>query len=211
MTEPGHQAAAGAGGGYRLPVSSVDREQVIRTLGVALAQGRLTEDEHAERVAQASASQSRAGLAALTADLPPGLLARPPKARDVRTGVCVIIAAASVVAAVLVWQPDNALAFLAFCLAAVALLVAPIITVGLMVDVRHQKRSGSHGADLGRGGGHRHDLSALIDQLPGQERDVLAPADDPAAPREPPRMRRAQELHVQVEGGPELAGTERGD
>jgi hypothetical protein len=54
----------------------------------------------------------------------------------------VIIAAASVVAAVLVWQPDDAPAFLAFCLAAVALLVAPVITVGLMVDVRHQKRSG---------------------------------------------------------------------
>jgi hypothetical protein len=142
MTEPGHEIAAGAGGGYRLPVSSVDREQVIRALGVALAQGRLTEDEHAERVAQASASQSRAGLAVLTADLPAGLLARPPKASDVRIGVCVIIAAASVVAAVLVWQPDDALAFLAFCLAAVALLVAPVITVGLMVDVRHQKRSG---------------------------------------------------------------------
>jgi Domain of unknown function (DUF1707) len=215
MTESGHELAAGAGGGYRPPASSVEREHVIRILGVALAQGRLTEDEHAERVAQASASQSRAGLAALTGDLPAGLLARPPKAGDVRTGVGVIIAAAGVVAAVLVWQPDNALAFLAFCLAAVALLVAPVITVGLMVDVRHQKRSGRqlppHGADLGRGGGHRHDLSALIDQLPGQERDVLAPADDPAAPGEPPRMRRAQELHVQVEGGPELAATERGD
>ena len=46
------------------------------------------------------------------------------------------------VAAVLLWQPDNALAFMAFVLAALTLLVAPVITVGLMLDVRHQKRSG---------------------------------------------------------------------
>ena len=137
--------AAEAGGG----------KAKILGLAVALAQGRLTEDEHAERVAQASASQSRAGLAALTADLPAGLLTRPPAASDVRTGACVIIAAASAIAAVLVWQPDNALAFLAFCLAAVALLVAPVITVGLKVDVRHQKRSGSQlppGPTPGTGG-----------------------------------------------------------
>jgi hypothetical protein len=142
MTEPGDEIAADAGGDYRLPVSSFDREQVIRTLRVALAQGRLTEDEHDARVAQASASQSRAELAALIADLPAGLLARPPAAGDVRTGVCVTIAAASVVAAILLWQPDNGLAFMAFVLAAVTLLVAPVITVGLMVDVRHQKRTG---------------------------------------------------------------------
>jgi hypothetical protein len=31
---------------------------------------------------------------------------------------------------------------MAFVFAAVTLIVAPVITVGLMVDVRHQKRSG---------------------------------------------------------------------
>ena len=147
MTEPGDEIAADAAGGYyRLPVSSIDREQVIRTLRVALAQGRLTEDEHDARAAQASASQSRDQLAALTADLPAdlpaGLLARPPTASYVRTGVCLTIAAAIVVAAVLLWQPDNGLAFMAFVLAALTLLVAPVITVGLMLDVRHQERSG---------------------------------------------------------------------
>jgi DUF1707 SHOCT-like domain len=147
MTEPGDEIAAdeiaaGAGGGYRLPVSSFDREQVIRTLGVALAQGRLTEDEHDARAAQASAVPSRAELAALTADLPAGLLAQPPTAIHVRTGVGLTIAAVIVVAVILLWQPDNALAFLMFCLAAVTVLVAPVITVGLIVDVRHQKRSG---------------------------------------------------------------------
>ena len=142
MTEPGEEIAAGAGGSYCLPVSSIDRGQVIRTLRVALDQGRLTEDEYDARAAQASASPYHAELAALTADLPAGLLVRPPTASHVRTGVCLIIAAASAVAVLLLWQPDNAPAFLAFCLAAVTLLVAPVITVGLIVDVRHQKRSG---------------------------------------------------------------------
>lgn len=142
MTEAGDEIAFDAAGGYRLPVSSVDREQVIRTLRVALTQGRLTEDEHDARAAQVSASQSRAELAALTADLPADLLAQPPTAGHVRTGVCLTIAAGIVVAAVLLWQPDNGLAFIAFALAALTLLVAPVITVGLMLDVRHQKRSG---------------------------------------------------------------------
>ena len=37
-------------------------------------------------------------------------------------------------------QPDNYLAFVAFLGAAATLIVAPVITVGLMFDVRHQKR-----------------------------------------------------------------------
>jgi Domain of unknown function (DUF1707) len=142
MTGPGDEAAAHAAGGYRLPVSSMDREPVIRALRVALAQGRLTEDELDARAAQASASQSRDELAALTADLPAGLLARQPKASYVRTGVCLSVAAAIVVAGFLLWQPDNALAFMAFVLAALTLPVAPVITGGLMLDVRHQRRSG---------------------------------------------------------------------
>ena len=129
-------------GAYRLPVTAVDRDLVIRTLKVALAQGRLTEDEYDARAAQASASQSRAELAALTADLPAGLLTVLPRASHVWTGVCLTMAAAIVVGAVLLWQPDNAGAFLAFILAAVTLLVAPVVTVGLVLDVRHQRRSG---------------------------------------------------------------------
>ena len=96
-------------------------------------------------MAQASASGSPAELAALTADLPVGRMdapARPPMANDVRVGVCVIIAAASVAAGILLWQPDDALAFMMFFVAAVTLLVTPIVTVGLIFDVRHQKRSG---------------------------------------------------------------------
>ena len=142
MTEPGDERTADSGGGDHLDVSYAYREWVIRTLRAALAQGRLTEDEHDARAAQASASRSRAELAALTADLPAGLLARPPMASDVRAGACVTIAAVGVVAGILLWWPDNVVAFLAFVLAAAAVIVAPVITVGLMVDVRHQKRSG---------------------------------------------------------------------
>jgi Domain of unknown function (DUF1707) len=150
ITEPGDEIAAGAGGGGHLPECHADREhreQAIRTLKAALVQGRLAEDEYDERMAQASASRSRAELAVLTADLPVGRMdapARPPTANEVRVGVCVIIAAASVAAAILLWRPDNALAFMIFFVAAVTLLVAPIVTVGLIVDVRHHKWSGRH-------------------------------------------------------------------
>jgi hypothetical protein len=129
MTEPGDEITA----------------QAIRTLKAALVQGRLTEDEYDERMAQASASRSRAELALLTADLPVGRMdapARPPTANDVRVAVCIIVAAASVTAAILWWQPDNGLAFMTFIVAAVTVLVAPIVTVGLIFDVRHQKRYG---------------------------------------------------------------------
>ena len=143
MTEPGNEMAADAVGGDRLPAC---REQVTRALKAALAQGRITEDEYDERMGQAAALRSRADLAALTADLPVGRMdapARPPTAKDVRIGVSVSIAAASVAAGILLWQPDNGLAFVAFLIAAVTLLVAPIITAGIMVDVWRQKRSGA--------------------------------------------------------------------
>jgi len=140
MTEPGSDLALEAGRDDLLPVY---RLQVNNTLKAALGQGRLTEDEYDERVGQAAASRSRAELAALIADLPVSRMntpARPPTSKDVRIGVGVIIAAAGVVAAIVLSSPDNGLAFMAFILAAVTLLVAPIVTVGMMVDVRRQKR-----------------------------------------------------------------------
>jgi hypothetical protein len=139
MTGPGHEIVAG---GNPLPVTYADRERVIRILKAALDQGRLTEDEHDERTAQASVSRSRAELAGLTADLPAGITAVPPSVRDVRIAVGVIIAAAGVLAAVLVTNPDNILAFMAALGAIATLIVVPVLTVGLIIDVRHQKRSG---------------------------------------------------------------------
>jgi DUF1707 SHOCT-like domain len=123
----------------------VARDQVIRILNAALAQGRLTEEERDERSALVPASRCWADLDALIADLPAGLANQPPKARDVKTGLGVSAAAASVLAAIMLWQPDNAMAFLLALLAAAVLVVAPVITVGLWADVRHQKRSGRQG------------------------------------------------------------------
>jgi hypothetical protein len=124
------------------PLSWHEREQVTGTLKAALAQGRLTVDEHDARAAQAAAVPSRAELAPLTADLPAGLTARLPTARDAWTGVCVSIAAVGVLAALLLWHPDNFLAFVTVLAAAATVLLAPPITVGLIVDARHQKHSG---------------------------------------------------------------------
>ena len=139
MTGPGHEIVAG---GNPLPVTYADRERVIRTLKAALEQGRLTEDEHHERTAKASVSRSGAELAGLTADLPAGITAVPPSVRDVRIAVGVIIAAAGVLAAILLTNPDNILVFLAALGAIATLILVPPITVGLIIDVRHQERPG---------------------------------------------------------------------
>jgi hypothetical protein len=62
----------------RLRVSDTDRDQVIDVLKAAFVQGRLAKDEFDLRVGQALASRTYADLAALTADLPPGLAAAQP-------------------------------------------------------------------------------------------------------------------------------------
>lgn len=64
----------------RLRASHADREQVISTLKAAFVQGRLAKDEFDLRAGQTFASRTYAELAAVTADLPPGLtVAQPPK------------------------------------------------------------------------------------------------------------------------------------
>ena len=143
MTEPGDEIAADAGALGRLRATQFDRVQVIGTLRAAFGQGRLTEDEYDARVGQASASQTHADLAVLIADIPAGsATARPPTANDARLGVCVVVVAASVLGLILWWQPDNGLAFMTAFLAAATVIVGAPVTVGLMVDARHQKRSG---------------------------------------------------------------------
>lgn len=131
-----------SGGQPLPPLSWYEREQVMRTLKAALAQGRLTEDEYDVRAAQATAARSSAELAALTVDLPGDLAARLPTARDAWTGVWVSIAAVGVVAAILLWQPDNFPAFALALLAAATVILAPPITAGLVIDARYQKRTG---------------------------------------------------------------------
>jgi hypothetical protein len=110
-------------------------------LGAARAQGRLTEEEHDERLAQVPASRCWADLDALVAGLPAGLAAQPPRSRDVQAGVWTSVVAATVFGAIVLWQPDNPLAFMLGLVALAVLIVAPVITVGLWADVRHQQRS----------------------------------------------------------------------
>ena len=119
---------------------AVARDQVIRILGAAREQGRLTDEEHDERSAMVPASRCWADLDTLIADLPAGLAAQLPKTRDVRTGVCVSAGAASVLAALVLLNPDDMLAFLLAMACLAVLVVAPVITVGLWADVRHQKK-----------------------------------------------------------------------
>lgn len=138
-TPPGDELAAGPADDDLYV--ALARGHVTNTLRAALAQGRLTTEEHDERVALAAATRSPAELAALTSDLPAGLTARLPAARDVWIGVGLILAAIGVVAAVVALQPDNALAFLAALGAAATILVAPGITVGVLIDVLHQRRA----------------------------------------------------------------------
>ena len=72
MTGPGHE------------IADADRERVIETLKVAFVQERLTMEELDARIGGALGARSGAELAVLTADLPGGLAAAPPPAREAR-------------------------------------------------------------------------------------------------------------------------------
>ena len=78
-TGPQDPAAAGRD---RLRAGQADRELVIGTLKTAFVHGQLTKHELGTRAGQALTGRTYAGLAALTADIPPGPpaagLARPP-------------------------------------------------------------------------------------------------------------------------------------
>jgi hypothetical protein len=88
-------------------VSHVDREHVVEVLKAAFVQGRLGKDEFDLRVGLALASRTVAELAALTADLPAGLIrtrqrrmpararARPPVGNGVKSGAAVVSAVAA--------------------------------------------------------------------------------------------------------------------
>ena len=79
MAGQGDEKAASAVGRGHLRASHADREQVIGTLKAAFIEGRLTKGELDVRVGQALASRTYGELAALTADLPPGPAAAPPR------------------------------------------------------------------------------------------------------------------------------------
>lgn len=67
------ESAAVAAGSGQLRASPAEREHAIDTLKVAYVQGRLARDEFDERIAQALGARTCSDLAAVSADLPPGL------------------------------------------------------------------------------------------------------------------------------------------
>ncbi len=155
MAGRGDGIAAEAGGRGHLRALHADREQVIGTLKAAFVQGMLAKDEFDRRVGQALASRTGAELAALTADIPAGLItAKPPtpaRAQGdqpvLRPGP-VIAAATAVYAGVwayeLLLSPHGGnnhsappLTFRGF----IVYLIILAICVGHMVALRRQKRS----------------------------------------------------------------------
>jgi len=73
----GIPGAAAGRGGFR--ASHADRDRAIDLLKAAFVQGRLTKDELDERLGQALAARTYGDLAALSADLHPGLAAAQPE------------------------------------------------------------------------------------------------------------------------------------
>ena len=74
MAGPGDWMPAGPVGRGRLRVSHQDREHMVEVLKAAFVQGRLAKDEFDVRVGQALAARTLTDLAALTSDLPAGLV-----------------------------------------------------------------------------------------------------------------------------------------
>jgi uncharacterized protein DUF1707 len=114
---PGDQDAADAAARGYLRASHADREHVIGMLKAAFVQGRLTKGELDARVGRAFAAKTYGELAALTADLPPGLITAPgprqaarPRARSpltkVAAGAALIIPAPVFVAAAVLTGSD---------------------------------------------------------------------------------------------------------
>lgn len=67
-----------ASGYARVRMSDADRERAVDVLREAFAEGRLTREEHAERVERAYGSRTYAELAAVSGDLPAGPPGTPP-------------------------------------------------------------------------------------------------------------------------------------
>ncbi len=122
---PGDHGAADTTGRGRLRASDADREHMIDTLKTAFVQGRLTKDELAMRAGQALASRTYAELAAITADIPAGLIKAPPPLRTARVtarkpingkavacGACIIIVSAALGAAFLTYYGGFLVMFL---------------------------------------------------------------------------------------------------
>jgi hypothetical protein len=141
-------AAATAGRG-RLRASHADREHVVDVLKAAFVQGRLTKDEFDVRVGQTFASRTYAELAALTADIPAGLIGAQPLRKPARAQAPhpenkVVNSCACAALAVIVLGGALLTGHLGlFFLGVVAIFGFLFIAAGRMVHSTHKKRSSS--------------------------------------------------------------------
>jgi hypothetical protein len=108
--------------------SDGDRDAAAGVLNEAFAQGRLTADEHGERVRAAYTARTWPELAGLTADLPN------PAATAGRAAACI---------------PDG----LDRCLLWALLIACPPAGIAWLLAVRHRARAGQHPALPAAGGG----------------------------------------------------------
>ena len=148
--KPGDDMAAAAAGRGRLRASHADREHVLDVLKAAFVQGRLTKDEFDMRVGQTSASRTYGELAALTADIPAGLIgvqplrkparaeAPHPQNKVVNSCACATLAVLALGAAL---STGNVGLFFVFV---VAILGTLFVVGGRMAYSSHKKRSTRH-------------------------------------------------------------------
>lgn len=144
MAGPGDDRAAAAGRDH-LRASHADREHVINVLKGAFVQGCLTKDELDARVGRTFDARTYADLAAVTADIPAGLVvaeplreaarARQPMNKAAKLGICAGIAAVPPVAIFLTGD------LLHFFQVLIFYFMALVVAGAQVLDSRHQKRS----------------------------------------------------------------------
>jgi len=150
MADPGNEMTPAVAGLGHLRASHADRGRVIGILKAAFVQGRLTKEEFDERVSQAFHSRTYADLAALTADLPVGLIsaapprgpvpaqATPPVSKSLLWCSCAITLAAMVV--VVVGIPTANVVVLT--IGVLGILIAAPVAGMLILDQWHENHPG---------------------------------------------------------------------
>ena len=147
---PGNQSAPDAVGHSFLRASHADREHVVDVLKAAFVQGMLIKAELDVRVGQAFTSRTHGDLAAITADLPAGLIgeqqprkpapaqAPPPVNKPLMwtAGAIILTAIASMAAAFLGAN------LLLLPVGVLAILIAAPVAGTLMLDLWRENRSG---------------------------------------------------------------------
>jgi uncharacterized protein DUF1707 len=173
---PGDQGAAEAAARGYLRASHADREHVIDVLKAAFVQGMLTKAELDARAGQAFASRTYGDLAAITADIPAGLVGAqqlrkpapakaPPSVNKPFLWTAVAITLAAIVSMAAAVPAQN---FLLLPMGVFAILIAAPIAGTLMLDLWRESRTGGqlpprrtqfgHSLEGERGGGPGDDL-----------------------------------------------------